>query len=74
MLCYAHDLIIENCTFGEDCDRMFEYSTLQADIKGKVTNIKNPRTGRIVCDGVGSVTIDDNIKAPANCEIIERNK
>ena len=22
-LCYAHDLILENCTFGPDCDRAF---------------------------------------------------
>ena len=40
-LCYAHDLILENCTFGPDCDRTFEYSTLQADIHGAITNIKN---------------------------------
>ena len=53
---------------------MFEDSEVHADIIGRVTNIKNPRTGRIVCDGVGSVTIDENIKAPANCEIIVRNK
>jgi hypothetical protein len=71
-LCYAQDLILENCTFGPDCDRAFEYSSVQADIKGSITNIKNPRTGRIVADAIGSVTIDKNIKAPADCEILER--
>lgn len=69
VLCYAHDLVIENCTFGEDCDRMFEYSTLRADIKGKVTNIKNPTSGLIIADEIGSVTIDENIKQPADCVI-----
>ena len=69
VLCYADNLIIENCTFGEDCDRMFEYSTLEARIKGKVTNIKNPTSGHIVADEIGSVTIDENIKAPADCVI-----
>lgn len=68
-LCYAHDLVLENCTFGPDCDRAFEYSTLKADIKGAITNIKNPMSGIIVADEIGSVTIDENIKAPADCRI-----
>ena len=73
-LCYAHDLILENCTFDPSCDRAFEYSTLHADIRGAITNIKNPTSGVIVADHIGSVTIDDNIKEPANCIIKERNK
>lgn len=73
-LCYVEGLVLEDCTFGEDCDRMFEDSDVRANIIGSVTNIKNPRTGRIVCDRVGSVTLDENIRQPANCEIIERNK
>lgn len=71
-LCYAEDLVLENCTFGEDCDRAFEYSTVNADIRGSITNIKNPMSGKIVADSIGSVTIDKNIKAPANCEIVTR--
>ena len=71
-LCYAHDLVLENCTFGPDCDRAFEYSTLQADIRGSITNIKNPTSGRIVADAIGSVTIDENIKVPADCVIETR--
>ena len=73
-LCYAQDLVLENCTFGPDFDRMFEDSTLQADIRGAVTNIKNPISGRIVADAIGSVTIDEHIKSPANCEIVIREK
>ena len=68
-LCYAHDLVLENCTFGPDCDRAFEYSTVNADIRGAITNIKNPMSGHIVADEIGSVTIDENIKAPADCVI-----
>lgn len=71
-LCYAHDLVLENCTFGADCDRAFEYSTLNADIRGAITNIKNPTSGRIVADSIGSVTLDENIRQPANCEIVCR--
>ena len=73
-LCYAHHLILENCTFDPGCDRAFEYSTLQADIRGAITNIKNPMSGRIVADEIGSVTIDENIKAPADCRIERRKK
>jgi len=68
-LCYAENLILENCTFGGDCDRVFEDSTLQADIRGTITNIKNPESGKITADGIGSVTIDENIKQPADCKI-----
>lgn len=71
-LCYAHGLVLENCTFDSECDRAFEYSTLNADIRGAITNIKNPTSGVIVADSIGSVTIDENIKAPANCEIKTR--
>jgi hypothetical protein len=59
-LCYAHDLVLENCTFGPDCDRAFEYSTVHAEIKGSITNIKNPKSGFITADEIGSITIDNN--------------
>lgn len=71
-LCYARDLVLENCTFGPDCDRAFEYSTVDADIRGAITDIKNPMSGRIVADEIGSITIDENIKAPADCVIVLR--
>ncbi len=71
-LCYADNLVLRGCTFDAACDRAFEYSTLDAEITGTITNIKNPTSGRIVADGIGSVTIDDNIKVPADCEIIVR--
>ena len=72
-LCYLEQLVMEDCTFGPDCDRMFEDSDVHADIRGTITNIKNPRTGLVVADAVGSVTIDENIKAPADCVIRQRN-
>ena len=68
-LCYADDLVLEDCMFDASCDRAFEYSTLQADIRGSITNIKNPTSGRIVADAIGSVTLDENIRQPADCVI-----
>ena len=71
-LCYAENLVLEDCTFDAESDRMFEDSTLQARIIGPVTEIKNPRSGRIEVDSVGRITIDENILAPADCKIICR--
>ena len=73
-LCYDHNLVLEDCTFDSACDRMFEDSDVQATIKGSVTNIKNPRSGRIELDSLGSLTIDENILEPANCQIITREQ
>ena len=73
-LCYAEGLVLENCTFGSDCDRMFEDSTVNADIRGKVTNIKNPISGKITADNIGSITLDEHIKQPADCKIVIRKQ
>ena len=72
LFCYADNLILENCTFAPDCDRMFEYSTVEATVKGHIENIKNPTSGHIVADSIGSVTIDENVRQPNNCVIIIR--
>ena len=73
-LCYARDLVLENCTFDPACDRAFEYSTLKACIRGAITNIKNPMSGHIIADSIGSITLDENIKAPADCLIEQRSE
>lgn len=72
-LCYAEDLVMEDCTMGDDCDLAFEYSTVRADIKGHIPSVKNPRSGEITADSVGEIILDEYIKAPADCKIITRN-
>ena len=69
LLCYADNLVLENCTFDAACDRVFEYSTVQADIRGHIENIKNPTSGHVVADSIGSVTIDEHVKQPNNCVV-----
>ena len=70
-LCYADGLVLENCTFEPDADLAFEYSDVRATISGKVPSVKNPRTGSIKADGgYGEIIIDENIKQPADCEIL----
>lgn len=72
LLCYAENLVLENCNFDAACDRVFEYSDVQANIRGHIENIKNPSSGHIIADSIGSVTIDENVKAPNNCVIETR--
>ena len=68
-LCYCDNLIMEDCTFGADCDLAFEYSSVEATIKGHLVSIKNPRSGHIHVESVGEIIIDENIKGPGDCVI-----
>lgn len=69
-LCYAHDLVMENCIMDEDADLAFECSTLQATLTAPVRSVKNPRSGRIEAPGYGEIILDEHIKQPADCQII----
>lgn len=53
-LCYCTNLKLIDCTM-EDTDLAFEYSDVEAEIKGDVLSIKNPRSGHIVVDSVGEI-------------------
>lgn len=68
-LCYAENLILENCIMDSSCDLTFEYSSVHATINSPVRSIKNPRTGCIKSESYGEIIIDGNIKAPADCRI-----
>ena len=68
-LCYAHDLVMENCTMAPDADLAFEYSSLHATIDSPVHSVKNPRTGSIAARSYGQIILDENVKAPADCQI-----
>jgi len=72
LLCYCENLVLENCTFDAMCDRVFEYSTVEADIRGHIENIKNPTSGHITADSIGSITIDENVRQPNDCVITVR--
>ncbi len=73
-LCYAHDLVMEDCVFDTDCDLAFEDSELEAKIISPITSVKNPRTGRIEAPAIGELIIDEHCKAPADCVIVATQK
>lgn len=53
-LCYCRNLKLVDCTM-EDTDLSFEYSDVEADIKGHVISVKNPKSGTITVDSVGEI-------------------
>ena len=72
-LCYCENLILEDCTFADDADLAFEYSSVQATVKGHIVSVKNPRSGFIKAGSIGEVILDQNAKAPGNCQISSDN-
>ena len=58
--CYCKDLKLINCTM-EGTDLSFEYSDVDADIRGHVDSVKNPRSGKITLDSVGEVIMTDDV-------------
>ena len=58
-LCYCKDLKLINCTM-EGTDLSFEYSDVQAEIRGHVDSVKNPRSGHITLDSVGEILFTDD--------------
>lgn len=59
-LCYCKELKLVNCTM-EGTDLAFEYSDVEADIRGNVDSIKNPRSGHITVDSVGEIITGDAV-------------
>ncbi len=62
-LCYARDLVLEDCTFAPDCDLAFEDSEVNATVLGHITSIKNPASGIIRASSIGDTIIDEYSKA-----------
>lgn len=72
-LCYCKNLKLINCTM-EGCDLAFEYSEVEADIKGNVDSIKNPKSGTITVDSVGEIINEDSIMEVNGKVVIRNNK
>ena len=70
-LCYCKNLKLINCTM-EDADLAFEYSEVDADIKGNIVSVKNPKSGCIKADSIGDILKEDSIMEDT-CDIVIRN-
>ena len=69
-LCYCKNLKLINCTM-KNTDLSFEYSEVDADIKGSILSVKNPKSGKIVADEIGEIILENSIMEDT-CDIIER--
>ena len=67
-LCYCKGLKLQNCTM-EATDLSFEYSEVEAEIRGHVDSIKNPRCGQITVDSVGEVIMTDDVVMECRGEV-----
>jgi len=59
-LCYCKNLKLVDCTM-EGTDLSFEYSDVEATVKGHIDSVKNPRSGSITADSVGEVIMGDAV-------------
>ncbi len=71
-LCYCEDLTLINCTMSQT-DLAFEYSSVNADVKGDILSVKNPKSGRIVADSIGEIILEDSV-IKTDCEISIRQR
>lgn len=69
-LCYCKNLTLIDCEM-ENTDLSFEYSDVNAGIKGSVMSVKNPHSGKITADGYGEIILENSVMEN-NCEIITR--
>ncbi len=72
-LCYCKNLKLINCTM-EGCDLSFEYSDVEADVRGHIDSLKNPSSGRIVADSVGEIVTDDPVMECTGQVVLRREK
>lgn len=68
-LCYMEDVKLVNCTF-KNTDLAFEYSSVEATIKGTVDSIKNPTSGTIEVEEVKEIILDEKYIDPSKVNII----
>lgn len=68
-LCYVEDLVLRNCRLL-NTTLAFEYSTVDAEIVGRVDSVKNPTSGRIVADEIGELILESERIDPAKTDIL----
>ena len=70
-MCYIDNLVMKNCRLL-NTTLAFEYSTVDAEIVGKVDSVLNPSGGVIRADEIGELMIEKDKVDPAKTKIICR--
>lgn len=72
-LCYCKNLTLIDCT-TEDCDLAFEYSTVNAQIRGGILSVKNPEAGEIRADSIGELIVTKDSRRKVEAAVFEGDK
>ena len=70
-LCYVENLVMKNCRLIHTT-LAFEYSTVDAELRGHADSILNPKSGKIAVDTVGELILEPDKINPDDTEIIVR--
>ena len=68
-LCYVDNLVMKNCKLI-NTKLAFEYSTVDADISGKIDSVLNPIGGIIRADYIDELTIENGKVDPKRTKIV----
>ena len=71
-MCYIENLVLENCKLI-NTTLAFEYSTVDADVQGKIDSVLNPSGGIIRADHIDNLIIEKDKVEPGKTQIICRN-
>lgn len=71
-LCYIENLVLKNCRLM-NTTLAFEYSSVDADIKGSVDSVFNPTSGTITADEIGELILEKDKVDTTKTEIVIRN-
>ena len=68
-MCYIDDLVMKNCRLI-NTTLAFEYSEVEADIRGCIDSVFNPKCGQISAERIGHLVIQKDRIDPSKTKII----
>ena len=72
-MCYCKNLKLLDCEMI-DTDLAFEYSDVEASIKGSIVSVKNPKSGTIMAGDIKEIILTEDKKYPSLANIKIREK
>lgn len=72
-MCYIDNLVMKNCRLL-NTTLAFEYSTVDAEIDGKINSVMNPTSGVIRADSIGELIMEKDKTDPCKTKIICRQE
>lgn len=70
-MCYIDNLVMKNCKLL-NTTLAFEYSSVEADIRGKIDSVMNPTSGTITADEIGELILEKDKIDPSKTRILCR--